>query len=212
VGDNFAYRDYFHGEGQDYQEGTEHEPIRGFHRSIVFKSAATGNLIVAFTTPVWDEKEVEVIGILGMTVELGHFGGLHTNLGPDQLAVLVETKNDWIEEDEKTGLVLHHPALTEAPKGQGVFRISPGLVKNMERLRQLELGRRDRLRMLSQEERLALDPMEPLLGSLDREYQDAVGGRYEGNWLAAFEPVVVNAGPDDFGDTGWIVIVQERRN
>lgn len=209
VGDNFAYRDYFHGRGQDYAEGTETSPIQEFHRSIVFKSAATDNLIVAFTTPVWDEKGVEVIGILGMTVELGDFAGLHANLGSDHLAVLVDTKNDWIEADKQTGLILHHPGLN--PQGQGVFRIRSGLVNNLQILRRLELGRRARLRMLSEEEKLALY-REPLLGSLDSEYQDAVGGRYEGGWLAAFEPVIVSEGTDDFGDTGWIVIVQQRRN
>ena len=43
------------------------------------------------------------------------------------------------------------------------------------------------------------------------DYQDPVGGRFAGEWLAAFEPVIVNEGSDVSGDTGWIVIVQERK-
>ena len=56
-------------------------PIRGPHRSAVFDSQASGNRIVAFSVPVWSEPSEsgppEVVGVLGMTVQLGHFGELN---------------------------------------------------------------------------------------------------------------------------------------
>ena len=44
----------------------------------------------------------------------------------------------------------------------------------------------------------------------DENYGDPVGGEYAGRWLAAFRPVVVAGRPAEIGDTGWVVVVQER--
>ena len=144
-----------------------------------------------------------------MTVELGAFGALQTNLGDDQLAVLVETKRDWIQETERTGLVLHHPGLADASPEQSIFRLGAEVVDRLQVLRQLEVGRRTRRGLLPPGGQSDSDNS-PFSWGLDRDYQDPVGGRYAGTWLAAFEPVIVNEGSDALGDTGWIVIVQER--
>ena len=147
-----------------------------------------------------------------MTVELGSFAGLQTNLGDDQLVVLVETKQYRIDEDEGAGLVLHHPGLAETQGGRQVYRLDSEQIERLRMLTNLELGRRARLNGMSREERVALGPLEPLPGALETDYRDAVGGRFEGEWLAAFEPVIVNVGSDVLDGSGWIVIVQERKN
>ena len=214
LGENFAYRDYFHAEGEDYEEGTPASPIRDFHFSIAFRSKATEHLIVAFTTPIWDgeKSDRQVIGVLGMTVKLGSFAGLQTNLGDDQLVVLVETKQYRIDEEEGAGLVLHHPGLAESSGGRQIFRLDPAQIESLRMLTQLELGRRARLNRLTPEEKNAPGRLEPLIGAMETSYRDAVGGRFEGEWLAAFAPVIVNVGSDALDGSGWIVIVQERKD
>ncbi|MEZ6071310.1 MAG: serine/threonine-protein kinase [Pirellulales bacterium] len=103
VGRRFARRDYFNGRGEDFasDEGLDLTPIRHAHKSVVFPSKATHNLMVAFSVPVWDVTTAgdevasdsissggapadgvdatvdrQPIGILAMTVELGEFAEL----------------------------------------------------------------------------------------------------------------------------------------
>jgi hypothetical protein len=49
-----------------------------------------------------------------------------------------------------------------------------------------------------------------LAASHDENYQDPVGAEYAGRWLAAFRPVIVAGRDPAEGNTGWVVIVQER--
>lgn len=187
VGRSYAFRDYFHGGGRDLDPtATDVEPIRGPHLSAVFRSQVTQNLMVAFTVPVWDRDEREdrsVLGVLGMTVELGLglFDCLkQLGLDDDQIAVLIDTREDW---NDRRGLVLQHPELVRGrAAGQPLVaqHVSP---------QQLETFTRTHAGVI-------------------RNYRDGFGGAYSGSWLAAFEPV--HAGRYGAGDTGWVVVIQER--
>jgi hypothetical protein len=44
------------------------------------------------------------------------------------------------------------------------------------------------------------------------DYVDPVGRDYAGDWLAAVEPVFVTRGSAEVVDSGWAILVQERRD
>ncbi|MBX3444088.1 MAG: protein kinase [Planctomyces sp.] len=205
VGRSFAFRDYFHGLGRELSadEAAGVEPIRSVYRSSVYDSQASHHLMVAFSVPVWSGKVGmpgrQVIGVLAMTVELGQFSVLQSDLGTDQMAVLVDTRTDWVGGTAagERGLVLHHPVLEDQP-GDGpddtVSRIDPELLQDLIRLRGARLSGRNG----SGGAAIRTDYRDPLDRSGDA-------------WLAAFEPVLVQGRPDELRDTGWVVIVQTRQ-
>jgi serine/threonine-protein kinase len=207
VGKSFAFRDYFHGLGRDFPEGTLKEPIQDVHRSVVFESQATGNHMVTFSVPIWggQPRASEIVGVVGMSVELGEFAGLRIadpngrGAGTqDRIAVLVDAREDWLEGRAQNGLILQHPWLEEMrrvqPKDIPMLRLEPHHIERIDALRQ---------RRLDNEASTAAE-------ELDRNYHDPAGGAYSGRWLGAFEPVFVEGRPDKVRDTGWVVIVQER--
>ena len=80
VGQNYSWRDYFHGRGFEYSRDSVPEdvvPIRSSWVSIPFKSEATGRYMVAMATPV-RSRENQVIGVFARTI---HLGDLQSRLG-----------------------------------------------------------------------------------------------------------------------------------
>ncbi len=200
LGSHYAFRDYFHGQGADLRpEDSENiKPLRTVHRSIVFESQATGNLMTAFSVSIWDDDSV--VGVLAMTVELGRFGELQLRFSDDQMAVLIDTKKDA---NGRQGLILHHPLLNPAMQAPYV---DPDRTVGLLRLRSEQLRR-----TAPEAETRSVQNVEPLPDSFDTSYRDPVGdGVNSGTWLAAFEPVFVRGRPETIRDTGWIVVVQER--
>lgn len=222
IGQNYAFRDYFHGLRREVkpEETRGLQPIHNVHRSNVFESRATNKQMVAFSVPIWSgppqTPDRRVLGVLAMTVELGHFSVLHLDLSKDQIAVLVDTTKDWVERRGRQGLILQHPRLEEmrAERLAGVqggpqhFRLEPRQIEELEKLRAQRLQLERELEKLPPDKQLL--EQKPIPGSMDRAYRDPVGGAYEGLWIAAFEPVFVRGRPEAIKDTGWVVIVQER--
>lgn len=195
IGQSWAFRDYFHGLGRDLPPQPTPEavkPISAPHRSVVFRTRASGALIVAFSVPVWSQPRNksgapgprEVLGVLGMTVELGRFGELQpAKERPEahQMAMLVDSRVDWTG---RKGLLLQHPALSQALSRRQPVPLYhvPGPLA----------------------ERLAgLDNSGYTL-PFDAQYADPVAGPNKGRFLAAAEPVLSRG-----QDTGWVVIVEE---
>jgi tRNA A-37 threonylcarbamoyl transferase component Bud32 len=211
VGTNYAFRDYFHGLGRDLPEGTRGtRPIERAHRSIVFRSQATGGHMVTFSVPVWSDATGapgrRVLGVLGMSVDLGRFGVLQLDLGDDQVAVLADLRPD---ESGTPGLILHHPWLARFRGHPPVFHLDPPRVARLEALRRSTLARKRRLEALTPEARVKFREPPPS-ERREADYRDPIGGPFAGPWLAAFEPVIVEARPSPIDDTGWVVLVQER--
>lgn len=224
VGGNYAFRDYFHGQGREIDaSSTEIEPIRDVHRSMVFTSQATRKRMVAFSAPVWSgtpgAEDSTVLGVLAMTVELGHFSELRPEHGAsrDHVTLLVDTKPDAKGQE---GSVLEHPTLVEALR-------NPQADMNFDfHIRQEELDRVDALRDLVREGRqlrsevpLDLEQLAQLarisaqahhLAKVE-DFADPVEDDSQPAWLAAIEPVFVDERSSQVQDTGWAVIVQERR-
>jgi len=219
IGGNFAFRDYFHGGGRDLDptEAVGLDPIREVHRSVVFESQATKTRMVAFSVPIWSGDAGapgrRVLGVLAMTVELGRFSVLQIGLGKEHVAVLADTREDWIDGTPRKGLLLHHPLLADTRSAASVsgdpaqqaLRLDAGRVELLEKLRAERMreergpqGEEGRERSASQQT------------FRDRSYVDPAGGEYAGPWIAEFEPVFVAGRPERVKDTGWVVIVQER--
>lgn len=137
LGRDFSYRDYFHGLGRELapgEAGEQVKPIRAPHRSMVFVSEATHTPMIALSVPVYapggGDDEPEVIGVLAMTVEIGHFLEIQPDNGRrkpttgeqhdvDRLLALVDLRPDWTG---RRGLVLQHPLLPPV-RENGSFRL-----------------------------------------------------------------------------------------
>lgn len=114
LGKSFRHRDYFHGQGVDFQENSPSALSArphdfNVHVSAVFLSSNTNKLSVSFSVPIMDapveESERQVIGILSSSVQLDRL-----NLLPS--SILVDTRIDSISGTAQSGLVLRHPQLT----------------------------------------------------------------------------------------------------
>ncbi len=220
IGHNFADRDFFHGVGHYLPPGSHVPPLKDVHLSLVYKSQADNQLRVAFSVPVRASADAgaRVIGVLGMSVELGRFSSLRLGLSARQVVVLADTREDTVERRPHNGLILHHPYLTElshqqaAGKAEGtrVFRLDPIQVATLETLREERL--QQTLALEKQPDNPdSTEDSSALTDNMDPNYHDPIGGQYAGPWVAVFEPVLVHGRSDAVMDTGWVIIVQERQ-
>ncbi|HMP58282.1 MAG TPA: serine/threonine-protein kinase [Gemmatales bacterium] len=121
----YRFRDYFHGRGNDLPENDPAvptlPPIRQPHRSVVYRSDSDGGLLMNFTVPVWDgqptssgQSTPDVIGVLGMTMQVATLASLQRLLGADQEMVLADLRQTPLRTPAQRGLIVHHPQLTVA--------------------------------------------------------------------------------------------------
>jgi hypothetical protein len=148
-----------------------------------------------------------------MSVEVGAFRELQTGLNAGQIAVLIDTREDEVEDEPRGGLVLHHPRLNAAQQRQLVagddsfLRIPPALNENLRRLRKLR-HREAGLSAQAPASQPELNRAE-LAGSLISNYYDPVAPENSRPVTATFEPVRIEGRSPEVLDTGWIVGVHE---
>jgi hypothetical protein len=204
LGESFSYRDYFHGRGTDFSSDRIPEdigPLQIPHVSLAYKSTTTGLQTVALSVPIRD-SENHVIGVLARSANLGD---LQSRLGQrmndaegdivERIIALAESRNS----SERR--LLDHPYLTEELMASAVTsRLDEELLQG---LRMDD----ETIRIIS--ERLGTDDNEHAEVRLEL-YHDPVGrltdpsaASYRGEWMAAMAQV---------RGTGWMVIVQERRD
>ncbi len=201
LGQNFSFRDYFHGRGEDYSPDRIPEDIAPLDKPNVcnaYKSTTTGQQTVALSVPVRNKKG-EVIAVLARSV---HLGDLQERMGrlirePDagsveRVVALVEAR------DNAHYRLLDHPYLTE-----DVIHAAEESNTDAELLSRLELDES------TVKEIQASQAQDRSAEVRLKMYKDPIGGLsdsgsavYQGEWLAAMAPV---------SDIGWMVIVQERR-
>ncbi|MFN9720120.1 MAG: protein kinase domain-containing protein [Planctomycetota bacterium] len=200
LGDNFAYRDYFHGLGKDLSRDADRSRIRPLekpHVSVAYKSTTTDRQTVALSVPVRDSAG-NVIGIFARTA---HLGDLQGRLGRRMSTADkddVERKIALAEvRSEREISLLDHPVLTDtfvrsaetSDSGDELFdalRMDSEIVDEIMQKR-------------SEKGEVRLNRYRDPVGHL----QDRAAEPYRELWLAAMAPVE---------NTGWLVIVQERRN
>jgi hypothetical protein len=153
---------------------------------MVYRRATSGVWSVAFTVPVWDDPEDEFfaqqVGIVGMTIDLK--GRTRVAGDRERFAVLIDTRPDSAG---KRGLIVRHPYLENMPEGA-----EPRFVYAEEIVKWADAGGG------------------PFVA--EETYEDPVGESFAGGWLASLERVIVR--PEDGSpiDTGWVILVQERRD
>ena len=198
IGQDFSYRDYFHGHGTEYDkdeipEGIE--PIKEPYICQVFKSDATHQWMVAVAVPVWDLQHEKVLGVLSRTTHLDQLlsgfdesiSGDTENLGNRKIALI----------DTRDGKMLAHPRMTSdtlrSLKRDEVDQLVL-TAKDFERIQSIKLDQQK-----GQPGRKAVmvdDYQDPVEAVLSENNKDNI-------WLAAFSPI---------GTTGWTAVVQERRS
>lgn len=186
IGVNFAWRDYFHNLGRELNPNddlSEIQPRRLSGVSIPFRSQNTGQFMIAIAVPVWNASHSEVVGVLGRTLHLA------------------DLLNQWEVRHEDRALRMSHTrflALVDTREQRAMLLDHPWLTDHLNELHDHEI--REQLRFD------AKDSADLVARTHDETYQDPMGRQdaaYQGDWLAAFAPV---------GKTGWVAVVQERRD
>jgi hypothetical protein len=188
-----GFRDYFHGLGKelDNKNGPPVGIIRSPYRSNVFhRGVDSGESFwsVAFTVPVWgdagEHEHPKEQQPIGVVGMILDLKG-HTQVAGERerFAVLIDTRPD---SKGHRGLILRHPALENIPPGS-----EERVVYAEDVVRWSESGG---------------------IFSSQQDYRDPSGGTYSGDWLASVERVMVRQGEDKLIDSGWVILVQERRN
>lgn len=184
----FGYRDYFTGLGRNVDEKVKPPPaiVTGPHRSVVYRRRSTRTWAVTFSVPVpGPDPKSGPAGVLGMSIDL------RLESTPKELnrfSVLVDTHADG---NGKTGLLVRHPYMAFLPDESDEEN--------------LPLYYADRL--------VELSHMRPEGWQTQYDYRDPVArDSFGGQWLAAFVPVKVRSSQDQPIETGFVIVVQERRD
>jgi hypothetical protein len=184
-----GYRDYFTGLGRNTDErtGPPKAIVHGPHRSVVYRRRSTGTWAVTYSVPVPSGMPgADPVGVLAMSVEIKTEATSADSL--NRFSVLIDTRADG---DGKQGLVVRHPYLATLPPDTDDA--------NLPRYHAGELVER----AAGRQEGWTRMP----------EYRDPVDREpFGGLWLAAAVPVTVRLGQEQPVDTGFVVVVQERRD
>lgn len=200
LGKNFAYRDYFHGRGEDLPADTPAgsiPPATSPRISTAYRSKGDTGYKVAITVPIRSASGDRVVGIVARSVQLGDLLNEFTDLldtsrtdGIDRILTLVDSRN---------GQVIDHPWMTP----QRLSTLDEAEVVS------LRVGVADRMHMqelhqslVSQQNFAVVKTETDYIDPISR-MTDATAAQYTGDWMAAFWPV---------RDTSWIAVVQERRD
>jgi hypothetical protein len=212
---NYRTRDYFHGRGRDLtaDEARDAEPIKAPHLSHVFKSQATHQPMVVFSVPLdvhTESGDRVTAGVLGMGVEFGEFSELqHENEAI--ITSLIDAREDNREAfGGRRGGLLEHPLLRRFREEHRPlnrrFYVNDEIGHEIKLLAQPDDGSPASDAQLGAKK--VLDNYEDPVSRPDDDGTLDEGCReYEGRWMAAMKPVVVNR-----RQTGWVVVVQERES
>lgn len=193
LGKNFRHRDYFHANGEDFEESSSEAASARphsfeVHVSANFLSSNTKRLSTAFTVPIYTEEADGLahtpIGILFASVQLNRM-----DLLPN--SILVDTRTDHLSGDAMAGLILRHPDIGEMEKNAPNYARLPA--DTLQQIRSMKMTFGDRSSDIS-----AIDT-----GFL--EYIDPITQKPT---VAAVESVVL-ANQEEHRDVGWIVLLRD---
>ncbi|MFT5094998.1 MAG: hypothetical protein ACI93T_003842, partial [Porticoccaceae bacterium] len=194
---DFSYRDYFHGHSVEYERGKAPPgtgPIQQPYISLPFESKSTFRNMVALSVPVWDQNNVNIIGVLARTTHLEQLlsqyrGSIKGSNGVARTIALADNRN---------GRLLDHSRLASLDSGEPSpeeTSIAPAL--NFELTEDVAIPETTLQRIRTAgHAAVRLEHYEDPLHQIDPDGSS-------GEWLAAFSSV---------GETDWTAIVQERRS
>lgn len=208
MGENYSFRDYFHGRGADYPKGkvpADVKPIAAPYISHPYQSEKDRKYKLAVSVPLIDPKTQQVVAVLGRSMRLG-------TLLDTFKAEIEQTTGDRVErtialyhgtiktggEETREFKLLDHPWLG-TPGGEMLHAVTEAPLK----LSDATAGRLTQLL----ERRGAEEAQDAVNNDRVERFLDPVAEfdpqDYGGEWLAAFSPV---------GRQNWVAVVQERRD
>lgn len=112
-GESFRFRDFFHGCGFDCAKAEEgrYSPLQKPHRSVIYPSRSTGEILLTLSLPIRAgvEPEAPILGVLGMSLRAETFMDLHPAPKAGLDFSLVDLKAPAIEGTSlKSVFVFHH--------------------------------------------------------------------------------------------------------
>ena len=191
IGNRYAHRDYFHGNGRDLPSGKTGEPfhISAPHKSHAYFSSSTGELKIALTVPIWSQREItpdrRFLGIMGMSVSLGEFAELQVNLRKGQNIMIVDASQDYLDDQPERGLVLFHPLMSGKERQDAASQTKPVRIDPM-----------------TLKTTLAAVKSHSLIEHFHDPFDD-----HQREWVAAARPVKIPGTSSD--QPSWLVIVAE---
>lgn len=204
---NFAHQDYFHGGGFHYPEGevpVDVVPIRKRHVCVPYRGTSDRQYKIALSVPVFaPDDEMRVIGVLARSLSL-------STLLLDYEKSLRSQHSDGV--GREFAIVDSRPV-----DGKRLWKLLAHDWMTRDNLNKLDAAGFEKLRLVATANDEVLSDLEHLVQSSQagearhdydrtRRYIDPISQMdprtYGGEWLAAFSPV---------GDTGWVAIVQERK-
>jgi serine/threonine protein kinase/class 3 adenylate cyclase len=193
IGENYAHRDYFHGQGADFDpQAGGFQRIADPHLSAVYRSTSSGHLKVAFSVPIENGlkgRQRKTVGVLAMAVDLGEFDVLQKELPPGHEVVLIDLRKTTIDDETRRGLVLHHQGKSAYKEGDPPPWIDSPLLARIEQL-------------------LSTIDTTTTAGAMLIDYRDPVLTGGKPYWGAMRQ--VIDRRPDQSPrDTKWLVLVQE---
>ncbi|MEZ6047714.1 MAG: protein kinase [Planctomycetaceae bacterium] len=196
LGDNYAYRDYFHGLGEDIDHRApgyhpeDISPITKPHLSMPFKSTETKGYMVAITVPVKNQNN-ETIGVIARTSQLGSLLEKYEKHLDIRFDPRTDVDRSIALYDMEKGLLLDHPLLSAEDAPSSLFAqeyaVDESILKKFQALDESSNSAIEDV----ERELFFEDPM----ASVDSEH-------FSGYWLAAFARVP---------NATWIAVVQEPR-
>lgn len=205
---NWSHRDYFHGGGFDFPKDdvpVDVHAIRERNVSIAYRGTSTGRYVVALSVPVFaPNDEMRVIGVLARTLSL-------SSLLQDYEKSLRSQRSDGV--GRKFAIVD-----SRALDGNRKWNLLAHDWMSDEHLAEIKADDIAKLQLIGVAPPVVIEDLEHFVQSSrsgeptyeydrTRHYIDPVGqmdsATYGGVWLAAFSTV---------GDTGWVAVVQERKD
>ncbi|MEZ6127446.1 MAG: protein kinase [Planctomycetaceae bacterium] len=205
VGQNYAWRDYFHGRNVEYAEDAipaDVRPIQEAHVSLAFTSEGTNRLMLALSVPVRDAQG-DVIGVFARTL---HLGDLQQRLGQDIQGHDLQHSHSApviALADRRSSELLDHKWLT------------PDVLQSLSKTETRTMF--EQLRLSDRTLASIQDAIEQAGDNADRQnvgirqpsYEDPVGRlsapsakQFSGNYIAAMSTMKSDRMP-------WLVIVQQ---
>lgn len=205
---NWSHRDYFHGGGFDFPKDdvpVDVHAIRERNVSIAYRGTSTGRYVVALSVPVFaPNDDRRVIGVLARTLSL-------SSLLQDYEKSLRSQRSDGV--GRKFAIVD-----SRSLDGRRKWNLLAHDWMSDEHLAAIKGDDIAKLQLIGVAPEAVIDDLEHFVQSSrsgdptyeydrTRHYIDPVGqmdhATYGGVWLAAFSTV---------GNTGWVAVVQERKD
>jgi len=214
IGKRFAFRDYFHGLGQDLPPTAPAlAPLEIPHNSSAIFSTMDDEMTVNLSVPIVDSSK-GIIGALVVCVECREFGDLNLDKATDQQLLLVEgrgypmTDVEWSDElgrvvdlghpQWSAGVLLHHQSELYRAEFNNLPRVSDEVMRTMKKVEMTSDG-------------VESEGMDDARLFTEGVYSDPVQTTEKTKWLAAYCPVRIETRKDSrIAQTGWFVIVQQR--